>query len=82
MNLIEQVTSALKTIFTDPEDHFQFEDERGDGHHFIVRVTSKQFIGKSRIEKSRLVYSVLNPFLESGKIHALRMDLKTPDNHE
>ncbi len=50
----------------------------GGESHFRVEVVSRQFIGKSRIDRQRLVYGVLSEEL-SGPVHALSVTALTPD---
>ena len=45
--------------------------------HFRVKITSAQFIGKSRIERHRMINKVLEDEL-SGPIHALAISAETP----
>lgn len=45
--------------------------------HFRVKITSEKFVGKSRIERHRLINSVLDDEL-SGPIHALAISAETP----
>lgn len=40
--------------------------------HFDVRIVSDRFAGHSRLERHRMVYHALGPFIESD-IHALRI---------
>ena len=46
--------------------------------HFRVRLESKIFIGKSRVERQRAVYKVLNSEIEE-RVHALALELSTPE---
>ncbi|MBP7670833.1 BolA family transcriptional regulator [Candidatus Gracilibacteria bacterium] len=78
MTLTEQVHATLRAHFTDPADQIAFEDEKGDGRHFIVRITSEKFTNLNRIARSRIIYDLLAEFLKKDHIHALRMQLKTP----
>ena len=48
-------------------------DERGESH-FAVAMQSAAFAGKSRIERQRMVYAVLEAELKS-RVHALRLSL-------
>jgi acid stress-induced BolA-like protein IbaG/YrbA len=80
MNLIEEVTSKLGKTFNDASDKISLIDERGDGHHYLLTIHSNKFADKSRLEKRRMVYSLLEDYLETGKIHALKMKLITLDN--
>lgn len=50
----------------------------GGESHFRVEVVSHQFIGKSRIDRQRLVYGILADELK-GPVHALSIIAKTPD---
>ena len=79
MSLTNEVHDLLSRTFHHPHDHLEFIDERGDGHHFLVRITSDQFKHKNRLERSRLVYALLDNFMKTDRIHALRLDLKTAD---
>lgn len=45
--------------------------------HFRVKITSEKFVGKSRIERHRMINSVLEDEL-SGPIHALAISAETP----
>lgn len=60
------------------EIQMDFHDEKWDGKHFFLAIVSDTFDGKSRIERSQMVYELLDPFMKTGSIHALRMNLKTP----
>lgn len=57
-----------------------FHDEKGDGKHFYVDITSEKFVWKTRIEQSRMVYIALDDFMKTWSIHALRMKCRTPNN--
>ncbi|MDA9129155.1 BolA family transcriptional regulator [Candidatus Gracilibacteria bacterium] len=76
-NLQEQVLEKIRQTFGD-DVHSDFHDEKGDGKHFYLEITSEKFRGKSRIEQSQLVYKTLNEFLKTGSIHALRMKCNIP----
>lgn len=51
----------------------------GDGSHFEALVISRAFLGKSLIERQRLVMATVRPQLESGELHALSIKAQTPD---
>ena len=46
--------------------------------HFRVRMVSPVFAGKSRLQRHRLVNEALAAELK-GKVHALALDLRAPD---
>jgi BolA protein len=50
---------------------------RGESH-FRVDVVSEAFVGKGRIERHRLINSLLAEELASG-VHALAISARTPD---
>jgi len=51
-------------------------DKRGETH-FAVAMQSPAFAGKSRVERQRLVYAVLDTELKE-RVHALRLSLLAP----
>lgn len=51
-------------------------DKRGESH-FAVEMVSEAFAGKSRVERQRMVYAVLEQELKE-RVHALRLDLAAP----
>ncbi len=57
-------------------------DVTGDGHHFEAVIVSELFQGKSLIQRQRLVYQILNPWIASGELHAISMKTHTPEEYE
>lgn len=53
-----------------------FLDVTGDGRHFDAVVVSDGFVGKSRLERHRLVYQALGERMKE-EVHALSMKLYT-----
>ena len=51
----------------------------GDGSHFEALVVSTAFLGKSPLERQRLVMATVRPQLESGELHALSIKAQIPD---
>jgi len=76
--LQQQVLNKIQDVFWD-EVTMDFHDEKWDGKHFYLEITSEKFIWKSRIEQSRLVYEALDEFMKTWSIHALRMKCNTPN---
>jgi len=76
--LQEQVLSRIQESFWG-DVQMDFHDEKWDGKHFYLDISSKKFIWKSRIEQSQMVYAALDDFMQTGSIHALRMKCRTPD---
>lgn len=50
----------------------------GDGRHFEAYVVSKDFIGKSVLQRHRLIYNILGDKMQSD-IHALSLQTLAPD---
>ena len=73
MTIEKQVEEILEKEF--PQSQIELT---GDGCHFTLRLISEKFVGKSRIERSRMVYAKLSQLIDSNKLHALQMKLKTP----
>ena len=79
-----RIEQAIKECF-DPSYIEVIDDSnnhRGHYHapesgesHYNVEVISKEFLGKSRIEKERMVYKVLKKEFNTG-LHALSLKLK------
>ena len=47
--------------------------------HFDVKIVSDRFTGTSRIQRHRMVYDALGPFMQSD-IHALRINAISPQD--
>jgi acid stress-induced BolA-like protein IbaG/YrbA len=74
---IEDIHILLKKEFWESVE-IDFKDEQGDGKHFFLDICSEKFIWKSRIEQSQMVYNVLDPYMKTWFIHALRMKCRIP----
>ena len=46
----------------------------GFGTHFRVRIGSPLFVGKTRVQRHRLVYDALHDFIDQG-LHALAIEV-------
>ena len=53
----------------------------GDGQHFQALVVSKEFAGKSRIQRHQLVYAALGDRMRE-EVHALSMKTLTPEEFQ
>lgn len=51
----------------------------GDGYHFDAIVVSGSFVGKSLLQKQKMVYATLGDKITSGEIHALSIKAYTPE---
>jgi len=87
MRVAERIHSKLTTAFRPSRLEIVDESHRHKGHagarpngesHFRVEVVSETFRGKTRLERQRLVYAVLEEEMSSD-IHALSLVLRSPD---
>ena len=83
---VEAIREKLQTAFSPDqlkiidESHFHAGHEgakEGKGH-FNVSIVSDQFIGKSMINRHKMVYEVLADLMETD-IHALSIKAKTTE---
>ena len=58
-----------------PDAKVEIEDLAGDGNHYSATVSSKKFIGKSKIEQHKMVYSSLKGRM-GNELHALAIKTK------
>lgn len=61
-----------------PDAQVQLRDLTGTADHWQAEVISAQFAGLSLIQRHRLVMGALADELK-GPIHALTLDVRTPD---
>ena len=54
-------------------------DVQGDGYKYELKVVSAAFAGLSRVKRQQAIYKVLNEHIQSGAIHAVNMQLQTPE---
>lgn len=66
--------STLKTMLQQafPDAHIDINALVNDNDHFHVTLTSKAFIGKSRIQQHQMVYAALNGCVGHA-LHALSL---------
>lgn len=77
----ETIRTKLEAAFQPSALHILDESHLHAGHHghdgrgeshFAVSISSSAFVGKSRVERQRMVYHVLADELAGG-VHALRL---------
>jgi len=61
-----------------PDAEVVIEDLVGDGDHYLARVTSAAFAGKSRVQQHKLVYEALGGRM-GGELHALQVVTAVPN---
>jgi stress-induced morphogen len=55
-----------------PDAEVIVQDLRGDGDHYAVKVTSKAFQGKTRVQQHQLVYAALQGHMGTT-LHAMAL---------
>jgi BolA protein len=63
-------------IIDESHKHAGHASARGGGH-FIVKIVSKAFEGKSLVQRHRMVYDTLDDLLHA-EVHALSIQADTP----
>lgn len=67
------------SVQDDSARHAGHAGARDGAGHFIVRIESQAFTGRSRIERHRMVYEALAGMLPR-EIHALNIEAISPDD--
>ncbi len=84
---VERIKAMLEQAFTAARVSVQDDSAKHAGHagardgagHFLVRVESQDFTGRSRLERHRLVYEALADMLPR-EIHALNIEAVSPED--
>jgi acid stress-induced BolA-like protein IbaG/YrbA len=71
-------TTEIAQLLTEGLADASVEVQGGEGK-YQVQVTSNAFAGLNRVKRQQLIYRILNAHITSGAIHAVNMNLKTPD---
>jgi BolA family transcriptional regulator, general stress-responsive regulator len=72
-------TRARVSVHDDSARHAGHAGARAGAGHFLVRIESQDFAGRSRLERHRLVYEALADMLPR-EIHALNIEAVSPDD--
>jgi BolA protein len=86
---VDRIRSRLESAFTAAQVSVQDDSARHAGHagarggagHFLVRIASEAFAGRSRLQRHRMVYEALADMLP-GEIHALNIEAISPDDDQ
>ncbi len=71
--------AASVSVQDDSARHAGHAGARDGAGHFVVRIESQSFTGRSRIERHRMVYQALVSMLPR-EIHALNIEAISPDD--
>jgi stress-induced morphogen len=61
-----------------PDASVEIRDLAGDGDHYMARVVSEAFRGKTRVAQHKMVYDALKGRM-GGELHALALQTSAPD---
>lgn len=65
-------------IIDESAKHAGHAGAQSGGGHYILKIESTEFTGKSMLEQHRLIYESLGDMMQS-EIHALSIQSRTPD---
>lgn len=69
---------ALLELVDESHKHSGHAGASSGGGHYVLRISSIQFIGKNTVERHRMIYSALGGMMKRD-IHALTITALTPD---
>ena len=70
----ENVTKLIEASFPDASITVD-----GDGYKYETTVVCESFTGLNTLKRHQAVYAAVNSAIASGKLHALTITAKTPD---
>ena len=70
---LKEIEVLIKEALPDAEVNIQ--DLAGDGNHYSATIISSKFVGKSKIEQHKIVYSSLKGKM-GNELHALAIKTK------
>jgi acid stress-induced BolA-like protein IbaG/YrbA len=71
---IAEISALLQAAFPDAK----VSVTGGEGK-YQLQMASGSFAGLNRVKRQQAVYKVVNPLIQTGAIHAINMQLQTPD---
>ena len=73
---LSEIESLIKEAM--PDAKVEIQDLAGDGNHYSATIISSKFVGKSKIEQHKMVYSSLKGKM-GNELHALAIKTKETD---
>ena len=73
---LSEIESLIKEAL--PDAKVEIQDLSGDGNHYSATIISSKFVGKSKIEQHKMVYSSLKGKM-GNELHALAIKTKETD---
>jgi len=65
------LVALIRTALPDAE--VEATDLTGTMDHYDIKIRSRAFAGKSLLDQHRLIYGVLEPARQDGRIHAIQL---------
>ena len=65
-------------IIDESHRHAGHAGARDGGGHYVLHITSAQFVGRNTVERHRMIYSALGELMKR-EIHALTIQAHAPD---
>jgi len=75
---LEPVRLAVADQSAEHAGHMGHAGHGSGETHFHVDVVSRAFVGRSRVERNRMIYAILEEEMAGG-VHALSMSTLTPE---
>ena len=72
----EDIVAMIKAAIPDAE--VEMEALVDDNDHWLARVTSAEFAGKSRVQQHKMVFEALGGRM-GGELHALQLHTSVPN---
>lgn len=80
MITVEVLTDYIRKSM--PDAVVRVTDRTGTMDHLRVLVVSSAFRNKTLLDRHRMIYQALDVPLKDGRIHALELTAKTPDEQD
>ena len=72
----EEIETIIKSAL--PDAQIELVDTAGDNNHWSATVTSKEFVGKSRVQQHQMVNKAFGDKLGTT-LHALALSTRVPE---
>ena len=54
---------------------------KGDGRHFNITAIGELFANLKKLQRQQKIYQIINRYLNEGTVHAVVLNLFTPDEY-
>ena len=71
-----EIDNLIRQAF--PDAQIVIRDTAGDGNHYMAKIVSSAFAGKSRVQQHQMVYAALKGRM-GGELHALAQQTSAPE---